>query len=99
MPQSTKANDEQMLKDIDQWSYDKLGQWHEDSIMRYKLIKRPPQEAFIRSALVMTICLARLIATRTNIVPEQAGIMLAKTIHEILRHEQEKQARKGGSGK
>ena len=74
---------EQMIKDITRWSHEKLQQWSDDSMMRYRLAgaRYGEAQAQIITSLMMAVC--TLMATRTSTPVEEINDVIATIINHM----------------
>lgn len=74
---------QQMIKDIDRWSYEKLERWGDDTMLRYRLIDLQYDEAISKLIVTLMSVTAGFLATRTDLPPQEAGLELAVLMHKI----------------
>ena len=78
---------QQMIRDIDKWSRDKLQQWFDDTMMRYRLIDDVNRaEAITHVMGTLMMATAGGFALQTSMPPQDAGIQFAKLVHLLRKH-------------
>ena len=76
---------DQMHRDIEEWSKDKLEQWYKDSLVRFKIIDSSYDDAMSSVTTVLWWALANIMALQTENTPSHIGVEFAKLIRQIRK--------------
>lgn len=83
---------DQLSRDIDHWSYDKLDQWAVDSGMRFITADRG-KDAFASMVFSLLKMLTVMLGS-IKVTPEEAGDMMKECLQEFREHSRKKDQRR-----
>jgi len=69
-----------IIKDLDQWAIDKLGQWLQDVVMRFDAIGMEPKQSFAMITSRLLGLAARCAAIGTSLSAAECGAVFAAMI-------------------